>query len=75
LQRLFNTRGLTCTQYIQALRLERAQRLITWRNRMNTGEPLRNIAYLCGFRDYNYFARLFRRRFGHAPGEVVDDTR
>jgi AraC-like DNA-binding protein len=35
-----------------------------------TGQPLSEIAYACGFRDYTYFARGFRQRFGTAPGAV-----
>jgi AraC family transcriptional regulator, positive regulator of tynA and feaB len=35
-----------------------------------TGQPLSDIAYACGFRDYTYFARGFRQRFGTAPGAV-----
>jgi AraC-like DNA-binding protein len=31
-------------------------------------QPLSEIGYACGFRDYTHFARKFRRRFGHAPG-------
>jgi Bacterial regulatory helix-turn-helix proteins, AraC family len=32
-----------------------------------TGQPLSDIAYACGFRDYTHFARGFRKRFGTAP--------
>ena len=35
---------------------------------LGTGQPLSEIAYACGFRDYTHFARKFRRQFGHAPG-------
>ena len=31
-------------------------------------QPLSEIAYASGFRDYTHFARKFRYRFGHAPG-------
>ena len=33
-----------------------------------TGQPLSEIAYACGFRDYAHFARKLRHRFGDAPG-------
>jgi len=33
-----------------------------------TGQPLSEIAYACGFRDYVHFARRFRKRFGYSPG-------
>ena len=70
LQMLFTSRGLTCTQFILSLRLDHALRLIRRRNGMNTRQPLSHLAYMCGFRDYNYFARAFRRRFGHSPGQA-----
>jgi AraC family transcriptional activator of tynA and feaB len=70
LQMLFTARGLTCTLFIQAIRLDHALRLLRVRNQLNTAQPLSQIAYLCGFRDYNYFGRAFRHRFGCAPGEA-----
>jgi AraC-like DNA-binding protein len=38
---------------------------------MKTSQSLSEIAYTSGFRDYNYFARQFRRRFGHPPGAAA----
>jgi AraC family transcriptional activator of tynA and feaB len=70
LQMLFTARGSTCTHYIQAVRLDHALRLLQVRNQLNTGQPLSQIAYSCGFRDYNYFGRAFRQRFKCAPGDV-----
>jgi AraC-like DNA-binding protein len=37
---------------------------------MKKGQPLSDIAYACGFRDYTHFARRFRQRFGTTPGAV-----
>jgi AraC family transcriptional regulator, positive regulator of tynA and feaB len=70
LQKLFTSRGSTCTQHIQSLRLDYAARLLERRRLLNTGQALSMIAFDCGFRDYTYFARAFRRRFGHAPGNT-----
>jgi AraC family transcriptional activator of tynA and feaB len=70
LQKLFTARGSTYTHYISSLRLDHAAHLIERRALMKTGQPLSDIAYACGFRDYTYFARGFRRRFGAAPGVV-----
>jgi len=39
-----------------------------------TGQPLSDIAYACGFRDYTHFARGFRKRFGAAPGSAGADA-
>jgi AraC family transcriptional activator of tynA and feaB len=70
LQKLFTARGSTYTHYISSLRLDHAAHLIERRALMKTGQPLSDIAYACGFRDYTYFARGFRQRFGTAPGAV-----
>ena len=74
LQKLFTARGLTCTHFIQSLRLDHALRLVRRRNHMNTRQPLSQIAYICGFSDYTYFARAFRQRFGCPPGGVESAT-
>jgi AraC-like DNA-binding protein len=70
LQKLFTARGLTCGHYISSLRLDHAAQLIERRASMKTGQPLSDIAYACGFRDYTHFARGFRQRFGTAPGAI-----
>ncbi len=70
LQSLFTNRGSTCTHYISSLRLDHAAHLIERRASTKTGQPLSDIAYACGFRDYTHFARQFRRRFGTTPGAV-----
>jgi AraC family transcriptional regulator, positive regulator of tynA and feaB len=67
-QKLFTVRGSTCSHYISSLRLDHAAHLIERRALMKTGQPLSDIAYACGFRDYTHFARGFRQRFGVAPG-------
>jgi AraC family transcriptional regulator, positive regulator of tynA and feaB len=68
LQKLFTARGSTCIHFIQSLRLEHAARLLQRRALLDTGRPLSEIAYACGFRDYSYFSRKFHRRFGYPPG-------
>jgi AraC family transcriptional regulator, positive regulator of tynA and feaB len=35
---------------------------------MKSSQPLSEIAYACGYRDYTNFARAFRQRFDRAPG-------
>jgi AraC family transcriptional regulator, positive regulator of tynA and feaB len=68
LQKLFTERGSTCSEFIYSLRLDHAARLVNRRASVGTNQPLSEIAYACGFRDYTHFARKFRHRFGHAPG-------
>jgi AraC-like DNA-binding protein len=68
LQKLFTERGSTCSEFIYSLRLDHAARLLHRRALLGTGQPLSDIAYACGFRDYAHFARRFRNRFGYPPG-------
>jgi AraC-like DNA-binding protein len=68
LQKLFTQRGSTCSEFIYSFRLDQAARLLHRRAELTANQPLREIAYACGFRDYAHFARKFRDRFGHAPG-------
>ena len=72
-QKLFTQRGLTCSQYIYSRRLDHAARLLRRRKWLRTGEPISEVAYTCGFRDYTHFARKFRRRFGHSPAYHTGD--
>ena len=72
LQKLFTERGSTCSEFIYSLRLEHAARLVNRRASLGTNQPLSEIAYACGFRDYTHFARKFHHRFGHAPGAHVE---
>jgi AraC-like DNA-binding protein len=72
-QKLFTAHGLTCSEFIYSLRLEHAARLLQRRASLRTGQPLSEIAYACGFRDYSHFARKFRRRFGYPAGAYGAD--
>lgn len=67
LQALFTSRGSTCTQHIHSVRLDHALTLLRRRERLMTHELLSQISWACGYRDHNYFARVFRRRFGQSP--------
>ena len=68
LQKLFTERGSTCSDFIYSLSLDQAARLLHRRGSLGASQPLSEIAYACGFRDYTHFARKFRQRFGHPPG-------
>ena len=54
--------------------LQAALRLLHRRASLGTNQPLSEIAYACGFRDYTHFARKFRHRFGHSPGAAAQDA-
>jgi AraC-like DNA-binding protein len=64
--KLFTERGSSCLEFIYSLRLDRAAHLLS--RRSGKAQPLSEIAYACGFRDYSHFARKFSRRFGYSPG-------
>jgi AraC family transcriptional regulator, positive regulator of tynA and feaB len=67
MQKLFAARGSTFSHIIQSLRLDRAAMLLQRRALLDANQPLSEIAYASGFRDYPYFCRKFHERFGHPP--------
>jgi AraC family transcriptional activator of tynA and feaB len=67
LQRMFTARGSTCRHFIQSVRLEHAARLLRRRASLGTSQFISEIAYACGYIDYNDFSRRFRCRFGYPP--------
>ena len=67
LQKLFGQRGSTCSEFIHSLRLDHAAHLLHRRALLGTNQPVSEIAYASGFRDYTNFARKFRHRFGRSP--------
>jgi len=58
-QKLFTERGTTCSEFIYSHRLDHAAHLLHRRALTGTGQPLSEIAYACGFRDYVHFTRRF----------------
>jgi AraC family transcriptional activator of tynA and feaB len=72
LQKLFTARGITCSRFIQSLRLDHAARLLSRQKLTRSGQPLTEIAYACGFRDYAHFSRTFRLRFGCTPSAAAE---
>lgn len=60
------TMGRAPHQYLLALRLERARRLLE-----TTRATLSDIAQRAGFADQAHFTRLFKRAFGTTPGALV----
>jgi AraC-like DNA-binding protein len=71
LQKLFTPRGTTCGQFIHTMRLDHAARLLQRRAVCSTRLPLNDIAFVAGFRDYKFFSRKFRQRFGCGPSEYA----
>jgi AraC-like DNA-binding protein len=73
LQKLFTERMTTSSEFIYAHRLDHAAYLLHRRALAGAEQPLSEIAYACGFRDYAHFARRFRKRFGYSPGTHVGE--
>jgi AraC family transcriptional regulator, positive regulator of tynA and feaB len=51
-QKLFKERGSTCNEFIYSVRLDHAARLLQRRALLGPGQPLSEVAYGRGFRDY-----------------------
>jgi len=56
------------TQYITEYRLERAKRRLIEEH----GKTIAEAADLCGFADYPYFSKIFKRYFGVSPLEYKE---
>ena len=56
--------SLTPAGYIRMMRLERAAQLLE----QNAG-TVSEVSYRVGFKDTNYFSKLFRQTFGQSPSE------
>lgn len=54
--------GITINEYITKKRMELAERLL-----LSTEKTLREVAYLCGFIDVEYFSRTFKKHHGISP--------
>lgn len=59
--------GKTPSQFIRSFRLQKARKLL-----QNSELNISEIAYEVGFRDPNYFTRMFKKEFGITPGEMID---
>jgi transcriptional regulator GlxA family with amidase domain len=57
--------GISPGRYLAGLRLDEATRLLTV-----GGLSVKEVAEQCGYRDANYFCKVFRKNFGVTPGTV-----
>ena len=57
--------GQTPSEFIKALRMEEAYRLLT-----TTSLPVNIVAGRCGFTSSSYFAKCFKSRYGILPTNV-----
>ena len=56
--------GMGFTQYLNEYRLETASRLL-----LATSDSVLDIAMRTGFENLSYFNRIFKRKYGIAPGQ------
>lgn len=61
--------GLPPKKYITAQKMQAARKMIE-----TTDEPLTAIAAKVGIQDYNYFGKVFKKTFGHAPNYYKKST-
>ncbi len=62
--RFHREKGMTITDYINQIRVNRATSLLR-----NTSRSVQQIAEQCGFTDANYFTRIYKKIQGFTPNE------
>src|SRR5699024_8475816 len=60
--------GVTFTDYITKLRMEKAKELI-----IENTYALKEISYLIGYKDPNYFSRVFKKYFHQSPKQFQSE--
>ena len=56
--------GLNCSNYVLHVRLNRAKKIL-----IKSQRPIGDIAMECGFNDFAYFSRAFRKEFMMTPSQ------
>jgi AraC-like DNA-binding protein len=68
IRKLFESEGVTFTEYVLGQRLALAYRLLSDPRRAS--EKIASVAFTAGFGDVSYFYRAFRRRYDVLPTDV-----
>jgi AraC-like DNA-binding protein len=68
LQKLFETEGVSYSEFLRGERLAKAYRQLT--SPVHVQRSIGNIAYGVGFNDLSYFNRTFRRQYGATPSDI-----
>ena len=68
MHKLFESEGITFSEFVLRRRLERAHRLLT--DPRFAGRTISSVAFDVGFGDLSYFNRAFRRCYNATPSEV-----
>ena len=61
---------MTPVTYINKLRLSKAKTLLA-----NTNLSIEQISLKCGFNEYSYFTRLFKKQFGQTPTNYREENK
>jgi AraC-like DNA-binding protein len=72
-QRMFESEGITFSQFVLGQRLARAHRVLV--NPRFADRAVSAVAFEVGFGDLSYFNRAFRRQYGAAPSDVRNFAR
>ncbi|WP_265664638.1 AraC-like ligand-binding domain-containing protein [Verminephrobacter aporrectodeae] len=72
LHQLFKDTGQSVAQWVRELRLQSAHEALS---RANGRTTVAQIAYGAGFGDQAQFSHAFRKKFGHAPSEMLRPLR
>jgi AraC-like DNA-binding protein len=70
LHKLFESEGVTYSEFVLGQRLARAYHNL--RNPLHSRRAISTIAFDLGFNDLSYFNRAFRRRYNATPSEIRD---
>ena len=62
--------GMPLRLYVQSRRLEAARLML-----LGTSMTVMQVAEKCGINDFNYFARIFKKRYGVPPSALRVPTR
>jgi AraC-like DNA-binding protein len=73
MQMLFETTGITFTEFVLDQRLKRAHRMLS--DPRCAAQNISSIAFEVGFNDLSYFNRTFRRMFGATPSDIRNATK
>ena len=72
MHKLFESEGITYSEFVLGQRLARAYCLL--RNPLHSRRAISTIAFELGFNDLSYFNRTFRRRYNVTPSEIRDSA-
>lgn len=61
-RKLIEGTSLSCSEFIQKIRLEKAKELL-----INTNHSIYEVAFKVGYSDANYFSRSFSKIYGFPP--------